>query len=83
MNAPTYLLPLSNRQRECLLWIARGKTYAEIAIILGIAPATVKTNLDATRYKLNCANLAATTALAVARGIITIAEIEAPYGQTE
>ena len=62
---------LSQRQRECLLWIARGKTYAETAAITGIAYGTVKTYLDQARYKLNCATLSQATAQAVAQGVLT------------
>lgn len=69
---------LSKRERQCLLWIARGKTYIEVSMVLGIAYCTVKTNLDSARYKLNCASLAAATALAVGRGILTLEEIEGP-----
>jgi DNA-binding CsgD family transcriptional regulator len=62
---------LSQRERECLLWAARGKTYAATGIILGLSFGTVKTHLDRARFKLNCATLAQATALAVARGILT------------
>jgi DNA-binding CsgD family transcriptional regulator len=62
---------LSPRERECLLWTARGKTYIEISMITGIAYGTVKSNLDAARYKLNCATLAQATATAVALGLLT------------
>jgi DNA-binding CsgD family transcriptional regulator len=68
--------PLSPRERECLLWAARGKTYNDIGAILGIAYGTVKTNLDIARYKLNCMTLAHATATAVARGIFTLADLE-------
>jgi len=67
---------LSRRERQCLLWIARGKGYIEVGMIEGIAYATVKCYLDIARYKLNCATLAAATALAVGRGIFTLEEIE-------
>jgi DNA-binding CsgD family transcriptional regulator len=62
---------LSPRERECLLWIARGKTYAEAALIIGMSFGSVKTYLDNARYKLNCATLAQATALAVAIGLFT------------
>jgi LuxR family transcriptional activator of conjugal transfer of Ti plasmids len=62
---------LSQRERECLLWAARGKTYAEIALILGCSFASVKTHLDHCRYKLCCATLAQATATAAVRGLIT------------
>jgi DNA-binding CsgD family transcriptional regulator len=67
---------LSCRERECLLWIARGKTYQETATITGIAYGTVKTYLDKARHKLNCATLPQATALAVARGILTSIDLE-------
>lgn len=70
------LCRLSPRQRECLLWAARGKTYTDIGAILGIAYGTVKSHLDIARYKLNCATLAQTTALAVAQGIFTSVDLE-------
>lgn len=47
---------LSDRQRECLLWAARGKTAAETAIILGISPETVVQHLKVARerYEVHC-----------------------------
>ena len=72
----TLACPLSPRERECLLWAARGKTYAETAAILDISFASVKTHLDHSRYKLNCATLAQATAAAVAHGILTRDDLE-------
>jgi DNA-binding CsgD family transcriptional regulator len=69
---------LSRREKQCLLWAARGKGYIEISMIEGIAYGTVKTYLDSARLKLNCATLAAATALAVGRGLLTLEEIEGP-----
>lgn len=51
--------------------VARGKTYTETAMILGISFGTVKTNLDCARFKLNSVSLPQATAAAVAQGIIT------------
>ena len=47
---------LSDRQRECLLWSARGKTAVEIAIILGISEETVIQHLKLARerYDVHC-----------------------------
>lgn len=47
---------LSDRQRECLLWSARGKTAAETAIILGISEETVVQHLKMARerYDVHC-----------------------------
>ena len=72
---PTLVNDLSPRERECLLWAARGKTYAEISLITKLAYGTVKAHLDQARYKLNCAILPAATAMAVARGLFTLADL--------
>lgn len=47
---------LSDRQRECVLWVARGKTASETAIILGIGTETVIQHLKAARdrYQVHC-----------------------------
>ena len=47
---------LTDRQRECLLWVARGKTAAETAIILGIGTETVIQHLKVARerYDVHC-----------------------------
>ena len=66
---------LSPRQREILLWACRGKTYAEIASILGLSTASIKTYLDTTRHKLNVVNLPQACAVAVAEGILTREEV--------
>jgi DNA-binding CsgD family transcriptional regulator len=61
---------LSNGEEQCLLWAARGKTFREIAEILGLALGTVKTHLDAARQKLHCMNLPHAAAVAFATGLI-------------
>lgn len=47
---------LSDRQRECLLWVARGKTASETATILGIGTETVIQHLKVARerYQVHC-----------------------------
>lgn len=47
---------LSDRQRECVLWTARGKTASETAIILGISIETVVQHLKIARerYDVHC-----------------------------
>ena len=67
---PAFRVHLSNREEQCLLWAARGKTYQEIAEILGLALSTVKTHLDAARQKLQCVNLPHAAAVAFATGLI-------------
>ena len=70
------MIALSQRELTCLKWAARGKTYNEIGMILGLSFGTVKNYLDRARYKLNCANLPMATARAVAVGILTQADLE-------
>jgi DNA-binding CsgD family transcriptional regulator len=45
-------IPLSPRERECLRWIAEGKTAWECAVILGLSVNTVRCYLESARYKL-------------------------------
>lgn len=47
---------LSERQRQCLLWSARGRTAAQIGIILGISELTVIQHLKLARerYDVEC-----------------------------
>ena len=55
--APEPELPrLSDRQRECVLWVARGKTAAETALILDISIETVIQHLKLARerYEVHC-----------------------------
>jgi len=69
-HMPAFPVHLSNREEQCLLWAARGKTYQEIAEILGLAFGSVKTHLDAARHKLHCMNLTHAAAVAFATGVI-------------
>jgi DNA-binding CsgD family transcriptional regulator len=68
---------LSAREREILLWACKGKTYAEISLIVGLATGTIKTYLDHARLKLNVANLAQACAVAVAQGVYSREDIMA------
>jgi DNA-binding CsgD family transcriptional regulator len=43
---PLQSLGLTEREAEVLLWVAQGKTNAEIALILGAAENTVKKHLQ-------------------------------------
>lgn len=44
---------LSRREVECLEWSAKGKSRADIAVIIGIRPRTVKFHLENAMRKLN------------------------------
>lgn len=47
---------LSPRERECLQWVAEGKTYWECAVILGLSEHTVRCYLESARHKLGATN---------------------------
>ena len=49
------LVDLSGREVEALTWVARGKTSAEIAQILGLSKRTVDFHIDNAREKLGAA----------------------------
>jgi DNA-binding CsgD family transcriptional regulator len=51
-------LELGARTTEVLYWLAKGKKNEEIAIILGMAPETVKTHLKSIFYRLKVENRA-------------------------
>ncbi|MDA5094818.1 LuxR family transcriptional regulator [Aliiroseovarius sp. KMU-50] len=55
--------PLTARQREALEWVSDGKTTQDIAVIMGVSPATVEKHLRIAREKL----AVDTTAQAVAK----------------
>jgi DNA-binding CsgD family transcriptional regulator len=63
-------IELSKREEQCLIWAARGKTYHEIARILNLSFASVKTYLDTARHKLSCINLTHAVAVAIATGVV-------------
>lgn len=61
---------VSMRERECLKWIAEGKTAWEAGTILGIKERTVRFHLNAAREKLDCQTTTQAVAKAVAQQLI-------------
>jgi DNA-binding NarL/FixJ family response regulator len=61
---------LSSREAEVLTWAARGKTSAEIAIILELSKRTVDFHFDNARTKLAAASRIDTVVRAAAAGLI-------------
>jgi len=61
---------LSDRERECLLWVSEGKTTQETALILGVSSNTVNKYIVSSIQKLNAANRAMAIAVAIRAGII-------------
>lgn len=56
---------LTRRETECLQWVARGKSSAEIAIIIGISVRGVDFHIESARKKLDAVNRAQAVAIAI------------------
>ena len=62
--------PLSDRERECLIWVSEGKTTDEVALILGVSANTVNSYITHAIQKLSASNRAMAIATAIRSGII-------------
>jgi LuxR family transcriptional activator of conjugal transfer of Ti plasmids len=62
---------LTQRERQCLAWTAQGKTTADIAVLVGIAPRTAVFHLENARRKLGAASIAQCVAIALRRGLLS------------
>ncbi|WP_040678018.1 helix-turn-helix transcriptional regulator [Nitratireductor pacificus] len=61
---------LSERERECLLWVSEGKTADEVSLILNVSSNTVNSYVAHAIHKLSAKNRAMAIATAIRRGII-------------
>ena len=68
--APRELAHLTDRQIDCLCWLAKGKTIRETATILDISPHTVREHLRVIADRLHAVNTPNAIALAAQFGII-------------
>jgi DNA-binding CsgD family transcriptional regulator len=71
---------LTLREREVLCWLARGKSNAEIGIILGISSATVGKHLEHIYPKLGVENRTAAASFAFERETKRSPPPERPVG---
>ncbi|WFU14456.1 autoinducer binding domain-containing protein [Bradyrhizobium sp. CB3481] len=62
---------LTQRERQCLAWTAQGKTVADVAVLVQIAPRTVVFHLENARRKLGAASIAQCVAEALRRGLLS------------
>ena len=60
--------PLSEREREILLWVQEGKTNEEIALLLSVSPYTVKNHLQNIYAKLSVSTRGQAVAKAIGLG---------------
>ena len=63
---------LTEREREVLTWVGRGRTSSEIATILGLRERTVNFHCDQAMKRLNVTNRTQAVAKAVGEGLIRI-----------
>ncbi|MCW1412956.1 helix-turn-helix transcriptional regulator [Rhizobium sp. 1AS11] len=63
---------LSPREKECILWVARGKSSWDIGIILGISQNTVNFHIKNVMRKLNVSTRTVAAIKAVNFGIIEL-----------
>jgi LuxR family quorum-sensing system transcriptional regulator CciR len=61
---------LSRRERECMLWTARGKSASSISIILGLSENTINFYVKNAMKKLGTTNRVVAVVLAVRSGLI-------------
>lgn len=61
---------LSDRERECLLWVSFGKTAWETAAILGLSQRTIEFHLSNATRKLDAANKVHAAVLAIRLGLL-------------
>jgi LuxR family quorum-sensing system transcriptional regulator CciR len=66
---------VSDRERECLIWVARGKSDAEIAMILGISPETVRQYVKHARASYDAVSRSQLVAQALFSGTISFMDI--------
>src|ERR1700751_1757271 len=62
---------LSERELECMRWVAAGKSDWEIGMILKISSATVRFHVDSARRKLDATTRPQAVATLVARGLLS------------
>ena len=67
---------LSNREREVLIFIAEGLSNKEIAVKLNLGVRTVETHRERIMRKLNIHSIAGLTRFAIAKGLVSINDIE-------
>lgn len=71
-GAPVVRMPLTPREKDCLMWAADGKTSAEIARCLSISERTVHFHIDNAGQKLGVQGRHSIIARAVALGEIEL-----------
>jgi DNA-binding CsgD family transcriptional regulator len=66
------LIPLTHQQTACLTHLARGYTYKQIGLELGLSQKTVEHYLEAVKIKLDCNSRAELIMQAIERGLVGV-----------
>lgn len=74
-RVPQNALPMTDRQRDCVLWAARGKTDWEISRILGVSHETVIQHLKHARERYGVQKRAHLAVMALYDGSICFSDI--------
>lgn len=74
------LQALTERELEVLTWVGEGKTSAEIASILGIAPNTVRNQIQSTLIKLRVNTRSQAVAKAIKKSLISPRQANSKFG---
>lgn len=62
---------LTEREIEMLRWTSFGKTYGEVAMIVGLSRHTVKNHVQRILKKLHCSNAAHAVRLGFEQGLLS------------
>ena len=66
----TDMTSLTEREIECLTWVALGKTDADIAVLIGRSPTTARFHIEKAMKKLNAGTRTQAAAMASQLGVI-------------
>ncbi len=69
-------LPITNREREVLKELAKGKTNKQISQVLLLSPSTVRNHISSIFLKLKLANRSQATAVAIYNGLLTTQDFD-------
>jgi DNA-binding CsgD family transcriptional regulator len=67
---PPKCVSLNSKETSCLQWAARGKSFEDIADILGMSARSVRFHLDMARHKLSAINITHAVARALTQQLI-------------
>ncbi len=65
------ILPITEREKEVLINLAKGKTNKEISSKLGLSTSTVRNHISNIFTKLKISNRSQATAIAIYAGLLT------------